>query len=88
MNTYRSLDAIQQDIHSGKTTCLSLTQSYLDRISEHKNLNAFLEVYEEEALENAQRIDQKVKDGKAGKLAGMVIGIKDNICYKDHKVSC
>jgi aspartyl-tRNA(Asn)/glutamyl-tRNA(Gln) amidotransferase subunit A len=87
MNTYRSLDAIQQDIHSGKTTCLSLTQSYLDRISEHKNLNAFLEVYEEEALENAQRIDQRIKDGKAGKLAGMVIGIKDNICYKDHKVS-
>ena len=87
MNTYRSLDAIQQDIHSGKTTCLSLTQSYIDRISEHKNLNAFLEVYEEESLENAQRIDQKIKDGKAGKLAGMVIGIKDNICYKDHKVS-
>ena len=87
MNTYRSLDAIQQDIYSGKTTCLSLTQSYLDRISEHKNLNAFLEVYEEEALENAQRIDQKIKDGKAGKLAGMVIGVKDNICYKDHKVS-
>jgi len=87
MNTYRSLDAIQQDIQSGKTTCLSLTKSYLDRITEHKNLNAFLEVYEEEALENAQRIDRKVQDGKAGKLAGMVIGIKDNICYKDHKVS-
>ena len=87
MNTYRSLDAIQQDIQSGKTTCLSLTKSYLDRITEHKNLNAFLEVYEEEALENAQRIDRKIKDGKAGKLAGMVIGIKDNICYKDHKVS-
>jgi len=87
MNTYRSLDAIQQDIQSGKTTCLSLTKSYLDRITEHKNLNAFLEVYEEEALENAQRIDRKVQDGNAGKLAGMVIGIKDNICYKDHKVS-
>ncbi|HXP52674.1 MAG TPA: Asp-tRNA(Asn)/Glu-tRNA(Gln) amidotransferase subunit GatA, partial [Bacteroidia bacterium] len=28
-----------------------------------------------------------IKQGKAGKLAGMVIGIKDNLCYKGHKVS-
>ncbi|MBL6658273.1 MAG: Asp-tRNA(Asn)/Glu-tRNA(Gln) amidotransferase subunit GatA [Flavobacteriales bacterium] len=87
MNTYRSLDAIQQDILSGKTSCLSITESYLSRISEHKNLNAFLEVYTDEALDNARRIDEKMKAGNAGKLAGMVIGIKDNICYKDHKVS-
>jgi len=87
MNTYRSLDAIQQDIQSGKTSCLSITKSYLERISEHKHLNAFLEVYEEEALEAARQVDQKIANASAGKLAGMVIGIKDNICYKDHKIS-
>lgn len=87
MNTYRSLDAIKQDLHSGKTTCLSITKSYLSRISEHKHLNAFLEVFEEEALEAAQRIDEKISSGIFGKLAGMVIGIKDNICYEGHKVS-
>lgn len=87
MNTYRSLDAVQQDISAGKASCLSITKSYLNRISDNKHLNAFLEVFEEEALEAAQRIDQKIKSGNAGKLAGMVIGIKDNICYKDHKVS-
>jgi len=87
MNTYRSLDAIQQDLHSGKTTCLSIIKSYLSRISEHKHLNAFLEVFEEEALEAAQRIDEKISSGTSGKLAGMVIGIKDNICYEGHKVS-
>ena len=29
-------------------------------------------------------IDQKIKDGNAGKLAGMVIGLKDLLCYQDH----
>ena len=36
---------------------------------------------------NAKAIDAKLKAGNAGKLAGLVIGIKDNICYKDHKCS-
>ncbi len=50
-------------------------------------MNAFLEVFEQSATADAERIDQKIKDGTAGKLAGMVIGIKDNICFKGHKVS-
>ncbi len=35
----------------------------------------------------AKEIDKKIKQGKEGRLAGMIIGIKDNICYKDHKVT-
>ena len=87
MHNYRSLKAIQQALQTEETTCLSLTQSYLQRIQEHKQLNAFLEVYESEALSAAKAVDEKLKAGTAGRLAGMVIGIKDNICYKGHKVS-
>ena len=87
MNTYRSLKAIQQALHADEITCLSLTQSYLQRIKENQNLNAFLEVFTEEALSAAQAVDDKLRSGTAGRLAGMVIGIKDNICYKDHKLS-
>ena len=50
MNTYRSLRAIQSALQADDITCLSLTQSYLQRIHEQQDLNAFLEVYEEEAL--------------------------------------
>ena len=32
-------------------------------------------------------VDARVKAGDAGPLAGLVLSIKDNICYKDHKVS-
>ena len=41
-------------------------------------------MYEEEALAKASEVDQKIKAGKAGKLAGLVVGIKDVLSYKDH----
>jgi aspartyl-tRNA(Asn)/glutamyl-tRNA(Gln) amidotransferase subunit A len=61
--------------------------SYLKNIEDRKDLNAFLEVFEDSAKEKAVEVDEKLKNGTAGRLAGMVIGIKDNICYKNHRVS-
>jgi aspartyl-tRNA(Asn)/glutamyl-tRNA(Gln) amidotransferase subunit A len=87
MKNYTSLHQIQIDLHSGKTSCLELVKYYLSKIEQNKHLNAFLEVYGDEALQIAEKVDQKFQEGKAGKLAGMVIGIKDNICYKNHKCS-
>ncbi|MGB3075460.1 MAG: amidase family protein, partial [Chitinophagales bacterium] len=84
---YSSLETIQLDLKSGAVSCTELVQHYLTNIHLHKNLNAFIEVFEEEAIEQATVIDQKLKDGTAGKLAGMVISIKDVLCYKNHKVS-
>jgi aspartyl-tRNA(Asn)/glutamyl-tRNA(Gln) amidotransferase subunit A len=49
-------------------------------------LNAFLEVWGDEALARAEAIDQKVKAGTAGRLAGCVIALKDVLAYKDHRV--
>lgn len=68
-------------------TVEGLVKNYLDQIKKNAHLNAFNEVFEEEALINAKNIDNRIKNGTAGKLAGMVIGIKDNICYKGHQVS-
>ncbi len=59
----------------------------MNRIQNNTHLNAFLEVFQESALAQATLVDEKIALGKAGKLAGMVLGIKDNICYKGHKVS-
>ena len=87
MNTYRSLRAIQSALKANDITCLSLTQSYLYRIHEKQDLNIFLEVYKDDALALAQVVDEKIKAGTAGRLAGMIIAIKDNICYKGHSLS-
>lgn len=84
---FNSLSQIQEEISKGALSCAQLVDSYLNRIEEKKDLNAFLEVFDEEARQQALEIDQKLKNGKAGRLAGMVIGIKDNFCYADHHVS-
>src|SRR3569833_3549705 len=85
--SYTSLSGIKSDIAAGKASVEKLVQGYLDNIAANKHLNAFNEVFGEEALNRATEIDARIKQGIAGKLAGMVIGIKDNICYKGHKVS-
>ncbi len=87
MENYNSLKHIQSDIQQNKTTLRGLVLHYLGNISARKNLNAFIEVFQEEALSQADVIDHKIKQGTAGKLAGLVIGLKDNICYKNHQVT-
>ncbi|SKB79860.1 Asp-tRNA(Asn)/Glu-tRNA(Gln) amidotransferase subunit GatA [Daejeonella lutea] len=87
MEGFSSLAQVQSALVSRDLKLPDLVTGYLQRIEERKELNAFLEVFPAEALSAASRIQEKILAGKAGKLAGMVIGIKDNICYLDHKVS-
>jgi aspartyl-tRNA(Asn)/glutamyl-tRNA(Gln) amidotransferase subunit A len=88
MYAFSTIHTLQSDLRSGKTTCAALVEESLKNIAAKKQLNVFLEVFEKSAREQAARIDQKLKDGKAGRLAGVLIALKDNICYKGHKVSC
>ncbi|MGN8071330.1 Asp-tRNA(Asn)/Glu-tRNA(Gln) amidotransferase subunit GatA [Mucilaginibacter sp. 22184] len=84
---YSSLSEIRSGLQRAEITVEGLVKNYLDQIKKNAHLNAFNEVFEEEALINAKNIDDRIKNGTAGKLAGMVIAIKDNICYKGHQVS-
>jgi len=87
LRTYHSLEEVRADLLSSETTLVALVNYYLQRIETYQHLNVFLHVYADEALKRAEVIDAKLKAGTAGKLAGMVISIKDMICYKDHPVS-
>ncbi|MEL6922929.1 MAG: amidase family protein, partial [Bacteroidota bacterium] len=86
---YTSLEQVQHDLRSGTTSCKALVQHYLERIAQSSDLNAYVEVYAEEALAKAEQLDQKIKDApeSLGRLAGMVLSHKDVICYKDHGVT-
>ncbi len=64
-----------------------LTRAALDAARAQEHLNAFLELFPDTAMEQAARVDERLRKGEAGPLAGMVIGLKDNICYKGHRVS-
>lgn len=84
----KTITQIQAELKSGSTSCQNLVNDYLQKIEANKHLNAYLEVYTEEAQQRAKQLDEKLKSGApAGKLFGCVMAIKDNICYKQHKVS-
>jgi aspartyl-tRNA(Asn)/glutamyl-tRNA(Gln) amidotransferase subunit A len=82
----RTYAEVKQAISSGDTV-MSILEGYLSAIEANKDLNAFLEVFEDSARVQAKLVDEKIANGTAGRLAGMVIGLKDNMCYKGHKVS-
>ena len=89
MRHYTSLEAIHKDMNADKTNCTQLVDYYLDRIEQTKHLNAYVEVFEEEAKDRAKMLDEKRQNAPEtiGKLFGAVVSIKDVICYQNHKVT-
>jgi aspartyl-tRNA(Asn)/glutamyl-tRNA(Gln) amidotransferase subunit A len=84
LKSYATFRAIQHDLQHGTLTCQDLVKHYLSNIKSKAHLNVFLSVYEAEALNRAAEVDQKLKQGIAGKLAGLVIGLKDVLAYENH----
>ncbi len=84
-----SLAEIQLQLTNGKTTLPEVVRFYLGKIKEASHLNIYVNVYSEEALEKAEKLQAAFEDSskQVGKLFGAVISIKDVICYKGHPVS-
>ncbi len=88
MFSYTTIEVYHHQLHAGKTNCVTATEYYLKKIKDTKSLNAFVEVYATESIERAQSLDDKRNAGQiCGKLHGVIVAIKDVICYKDHKVT-
>lgn len=88
---YRSLAAVRQALAEGGLTVEGLVRHYLDRIAaDNDRLNVFIEVFADEALAQARALDDRIgREGleAVGRLCGMVLGIKDVLCLKDHQVT-
>jgi len=83
-----SIDQYHSQLREGKATCMQAVEHYLERIRSTQHLNAFVRVYDEEALEKAKLLDARRAAGQPmGSLHGVVIGIKDVIAYKDHPLT-
>ena len=82
-----SLKAIRKALTQQDYTLKQLVAFYLGRITEQAHLNAFLEVFADEALAKAEVVDQNLQAELDKPLTGLILGIKDNLCLKGHKVS-
>lgn len=88
MFDYSSIEQYHAQLQEGKVTCLQVVEYYLGRIRSTAHLNAFIEVYAEEAIAKAKQLDEQRAAGKpTGKLHGVVTGLKDVIAYKDHQLT-
>jgi len=75
-------------LQAGEVSCIQAVDYYLDQIARQSHLNSFLEVFAEEAKMQARALDnERAKSMPIGKLHGVVVGIKDVLCYQGHKVT-
>lgn len=89
MPPFSTLAELQSALRAGQTSCRAVVEYHLAQIEQSRALNAFVEVWADEALAQADRIDARLAQspGSLGRLFGAVVSIKDNICYAGHQAS-
>ena len=88
MFSFNTIRQYQKALIHNDTSCVEAVMHYLQQIAINQQLNAFTEVYNDEAIEQARLLDEKRQHGTAlKKLHGVVIAIKDVLCYKGHAVT-
>jgi aspartyl-tRNA(Asn)/glutamyl-tRNA(Gln) amidotransferase subunit A len=84
---YNFSDKIEK-IKQNKISLVDNVDFFLKRIDGNKHLNAFNFVFGEEAKEDARKIEWKIKENKHGKLAGLVIAVKDVLSIENKPATC
>lgn len=83
-------EKLSELLEKKECSSVELTQSVLDRIkAKDREIGAYLTVCEEEALKKAAEVDEKREKGESlSALAGIPMGIKDNICTRGIRTTC
>lgn len=81
---------IRDAVRTGKVSALEVTENHLERIDAvDGKVKAFIDVWRDEAREQARAVDALIKAGEdVGPLAGVPIGLKDVLCTKLGTTTC
>ena len=81
---------IREKLKKKEISSREIIEAHLNRIEEvDDEINAFITLTKEEALKVADKIDNRIKNGEdLGLLAGIPIGIKDNIITYGTRTTC
>jgi len=85
----KNLIDLQEQLRAGQLSMVELVTYYLNRINATEDLNIYVDVYQEELLEQAKTLDQKIKNTpeQLGRCFGMILSVKDVICQEGKMVT-
>ncbi len=85
---FKNINQYHLQLQAKETTCIEAVEHYLQQINANNHFNAFTQVFSDEALQQAAALDKKITNGEPlKKLHGVVVAIKDVLCYKGHQVT-
>lgn len=87
--TQASIEQLRKMLDSKEISAMELTNYYLDRIETYDDqLQSYITVTKERALEDAEKAQKVIDEGNAGMLCGIPFAIKDNICTDGIRTTC
>ena len=85
----QSLSRLSTLLHASRISSEELTRIYLERSEAHNNdLNCYITLTPELAMEQARAADRLLRSGTAGPLTGIPVAHKDIFCTDGVKTSC
>ncbi len=84
----KTITQLAQGLRAKEFSSVELTQYFLNRIEKYTDLNAYITVTANQALQAAQRADVRIASGNAELLTGIPMAHKDIFCTQAVKTTC